>query len=84
MRMPFGVHRLIGRCHGFHTAGGSPLAPTIREQVHALGAPAIIPEASFETCRSFVSPKPDAFVNRKQQGHLLTENKATLSILTEL
>jgi hypothetical protein len=30
IRMPFGVHRLTGRRYGFHTADGSPLAPTMR------------------------------------------------------
>jgi hypothetical protein len=56
--MPFGVHRLTGRRYGFYTADGSPLAPTIREQIHALGAPETVPEAAFEAYRSFVSPQP--------------------------
>jgi hypothetical protein len=31
IRMPFGMHRLTGRCYGFHTADGFPLALTIRD-----------------------------------------------------
>jgi len=54
IRMPFGMHRLTGRCYGFYTADGSPLAPTIREQIYALGAPETVPEAAFEAYRSFV------------------------------
>jgi len=60
VRMPFGVHRLTGRCYGFYTADGSPLAPTVREQICALGAPETVPEAAFEAYRSFVSPRQAA------------------------
>lgn len=54
-RMPFGVHRLTGRRYGFYTADGSPLAPTIREQIQALRVPETVPEASFDIYRSYVS-----------------------------
>jgi len=54
IRMPFGVHRLTGRCYGFYTADGSSLAPTIREHLYTLRAPETVPEASFEAYRSFV------------------------------
>ena len=57
IRMPFGVHRLTGRCYGFYTADGSPLAPTLREQIHALQAPGTVPEAAFEAYRTFVPPQ---------------------------
>jgi hypothetical protein len=60
IRMPFGVHRLTGRCYGFYTADGSPVAPTMREQIYALKTPETIPEAAFEAYRSFVSPQPQA------------------------
>lgn len=55
IRMPFGVHRLTGCCYGFYTADGSPLAPTIRGQIHALRTPDTVPEAAHEAYRSFVS-----------------------------
>jgi hypothetical protein len=57
IRMPFGVHRLTGRRYGFYTADGSPLAPIIREQIYALGAPETVPEAAFEAYRSLVSSR---------------------------
>jgi hypothetical protein len=44
----FGVHRLTHRRYGFHTAGGSPLAPTIREQIRALKIPETVAEVTFE------------------------------------
>lgn len=62
IRMPFGVHRLIGRRYGFYTADGSPLAPTVREQIYALGAPETVPQAAFEAYRSFVSSRPTSGV----------------------
>jgi len=58
IRMPFGVHRLTGRCYGFYNADGSPLAPTIREQIFALRAPETVPGAAFDAYRSFVPPQP--------------------------
>ena len=58
IRMPFGVHRLTGRCYGFYTADGSLLAPTIREQIYALGTPETVPEAAFEAYRTLVSSQP--------------------------
>ncbi|GAF81305.1 unnamed protein product [marine sediment metagenome] len=59
IRMPFGVHRLTGRCYGFYTLDGSPLAPTIREQIYALGAPETVPEAALEAYQSsLVSSRP--------------------------
>jgi len=60
IRMPFGVHRLTGRCYGFYTADGSPLAPTLREQIYALRALEAVPQAAFEAYRSFVPPQPVA------------------------
>ena len=58
IRMPFGVHWRTGRRYGFHTVDGSPLAPTVREQIYALGAPETVPEPAFEAYRSFVSCRP--------------------------
>jgi D-arabinose 1-dehydrogenase-like Zn-dependent alcohol dehydrogenase len=36
------------------------LAPSSREQIHALKPPEIVPEAAFEAYRSFVPPQPAA------------------------
>jgi hypothetical protein len=83
IRMPFGVHRLTGRRYGFYTADGSPLAPTIREQIYALNTPEIVPEAAFEAYRSFVSPQPAAVTKPPEEltGTLSERIKASVSVL---
>lgn len=43
VRLPLGYHRLTGRRYHFITPDGGPLAPTIREQVRLLAAPAQVP-----------------------------------------
>ena len=43
IRIPFGVHRITGRRYGFITLDGKPLAPTIRQQIHAFSTPQTIP-----------------------------------------
>jgi len=48
IRMPFGVHRLASRRYGFYTVDGSPLAPSIREQIYALKTSETVPETDFE------------------------------------
>lgn len=42
MRLPFGVHRKSGQRYSFYKPDGQPLAPTLREQIHALRAPVTI------------------------------------------
>ena len=48
IRLPFGIHRKSGRRYGFYLPDGRPLAPTLREQVQALGTPETISKALFE------------------------------------
>jgi hypothetical protein len=48
MRLPFGVHRKSGKRYGFYLADGTPLAPTLREQIHALRAPESVSKAHWE------------------------------------
>jgi hypothetical protein len=84
IRMPFGVHRLTGRRYGFYTADGSPLALTVREQVYALKTPEIVPEATFEAYRSFVTPQPAATVAEPPEeltGTLSERIKASATVL---
>jgi hypothetical protein len=82
--MPFGVHRLTGRRHGFYTSDGSPLAPTKREQIYALKAPETVPEAAFEAYRSFVPPQPAAAVKEPPEeitGTLSERIKASMTVI---
>jgi hypothetical protein len=84
IRMPFGVHRLTGRRYGFYTLDGSPLAPSIREQIYALETPETVPEAAFEAYRSFVPPQPVAAVTEPPEeltGTLSERIKAKVTVL---
>jgi len=81
IRMPFGVHRLTGRRYGFYTADGVPLAPTLREQICALGTPETIPEPAFE---AFVPPRPAATVTEPPEdltGTVSERIKASVTVL---
>jgi hypothetical protein len=84
IRMPFGVHRLTGRRYGFYTVDGSPLAPTICEQIYALKTPETVPEAAFEAYRSFVPPRVAAAVTGPPEelaGTLSERIKASVTVL---
>jgi hypothetical protein len=85
IRMPFGVHRLTGQRYGFYTADGSPLAGSIREQIHALGAPETVPEVAFEAYRSFVPPEtveaPTEPPTAPERGPLSERIKASVTVL---
>ena len=52
IRMPFGIHRRSGKRYGFFSLDGSPLATTLREQLHILSNPQTVPEALFMYYRS--------------------------------
>lgn len=43
IRLPLGIHRKVGKRFGFVTVDGSPLAPSIREQVAVLADAAGVP-----------------------------------------
>jgi hypothetical protein len=84
IRMPFGVHRLTGRRYRFYTADGSPLAPTVREQICALRTPETVPEAVFDAYRSFVPPHPASAVTSLPEelaGTLSERIKAKVTVL---
>jgi hypothetical protein len=84
IRMPFGVHRLTGRRYGFYTSDSSPLAPTIREQIHPLKTSETVPEPAFEAYRSFV-PSRQAAISTEPPEELactLSERiKASVTVL---
>jgi hypothetical protein len=68
IRMPFGVHRLTGRRYGFYIPDGSPLAPTVREQIRVLEAPETVPEVAFEAYRSFASSRSAETISELQEA----------------
>jgi len=56
VRLPLGIHRVTGRRYSFITAKGTPLAPTVREQLRLLTAPSKVPSAFIETVLSRIPP----------------------------
>ena len=83
IRMPFGVHRLTGRRYAFYTPDGTPLAPTIREQICQLAAPGVVPEIAFESYRAFA---PELVVTATEPPAADTETvsgriKASMTVL---
>jgi len=84
IRMPFGVHWLTGRRYGFYTPEGSPLAPTIREQIYTLEAPETVPEAASEAYRSFVSSQSALMIREplaEPAGTVSEKIKASVTVL---
>jgi len=84
IRMPFGVHRLSGRRYGFYTTDGSPLAPTLREQIYSLENRETVPEAAFEVYRSFASSEPASVITEPLEaptGTVSERIKASVTVL---
>lgn len=74
IRMPFGIHKLSGERYGFFYPDGSPIAPTLGEQIHMLSAPQTVPDGAFESFLAYESSKQShAALNR------LSESTDTLS-----
>jgi len=48
VRLPLGIHRKTGHRYHFIHPDGSPLAPTIREQIRVLADPQLVTSAFFE------------------------------------
>ena len=84
IRMPFGVHRLVGRRYGFITPGGRHLAPTIRDQIQLFSAPQTVPEAAFEAYGSHVPAEPLPAVSapvEEPTGPLSERIKTSVTVL---
>lgn len=61
VRLPFGLHQKSGRRYGFYTPAGEPLAPTLNEQIHVLGAAETVQNGVFEHFAALapIEPKRD-------------------------
>ena len=82
IRMPFGVHRLTGRRYGFYAVDGTSLAPTIREQIFALGSPETVPKAAFEAYRaSAPATSANTELPEAPTGMVSERIKAAVSVL---
>jgi hypothetical protein len=63
---------------------GHPLAPTMREQVYALGAPETVPKAAFEAYRSFALPQPVTTLTEPLEEPASTVPERIKASVTEL
>lgn len=72
VRLPLGVHRLIGHRYHFITPTGEPLAPTIRDQIALLTNPKRVPESYITKVLSrapeLSKPSPTPPFKEKKQG----------------
>jgi hypothetical protein len=83
IRMPFGIHRRVGRRYGFYNHEGQPLAPTIREQIEVLSDPEKVSEALFMAYRSNTPLKPIKGIsgNRSNYTDIATQIKNRARVL---
>lgn len=59
IRLPFGIHKKSGRRYGFYFPDGTPLAPTLRDQLTVLGAAETVPKRLFELYAGYgAAPRP--------------------------
>jgi hypothetical protein len=84
IRLPFGVHRKSGQRYDFFTAAGTPLAPTLPEQILALSAPQTVPDTVFEAVLDWVSNKREKTVSASPEaatGTLSERIKNSVTVL---
>jgi hypothetical protein len=79
VRLPLGVHKLTGHRYHFITPDGSPLAPTIREQIQLLAAPARVPQAFIDQILSRAPVPKEVSPTQPFQVKLETDTSAPLS-----
>lgn len=58
IRMPFGIHRLSSHRYGFYHPDGTPLAPSIREQLRVLSAPQTVSKELLAHYQSLSPSEP--------------------------
>ncbi len=56
VRLPFGIHQKTGRRYHFIQVDGTPLAPTIREQIAILAHPKRVPQGFIDTVLATLPP----------------------------
>ena len=84
IRMPFGVHQLTVRRHGFYDKNGLPLGATFREQLYALWTPQFV-SAAFLKQHTVISSSetPETPPKRLQEPteHVSERIKAQVTVL---
>lgn len=87
VRLPLGVHRKTGKVYHFVDLAGSPLAPTIRDQIKLLGNPQRVPEVFIREITSIkedapIPPSPTFKKGVVSHHSSLSESlKSTISVL---
>lgn len=56
IRLPFGVHQKSGRRYGFYYPDGMLIAPAVRQQIHVLSSPQVVPGEVLEFFMRYVPP----------------------------
>ncbi|HUV53359.1 MAG TPA: CHC2 zinc finger domain-containing protein [Dehalococcoidia bacterium] len=83
IRLPFGVHRKSGGRYGFYLPDGQPLAPTLREQIAALGAPETLSKPVLDRFWDYVTETdrkaPQGPSEVPQRSRLLMDDDAPVS-----
>jgi hypothetical protein len=86
VRLPLGIHRKSGHRYHFVHPDGSPIAPTIRQQIALLADPIRVPQAFIEQVLTDIptalSPPSTAFpkVDRQPGKHLSERIKGSISV----
>jgi hypothetical protein len=86
VRLPLGIHRKNGRRYSFITGEGTPLAPTIREQVALLSAPQRVPQPFLDAVLARASdeqilfPTPSFTPQEITAGKVSERIKAAISV----
>ncbi|MFC2054777.1 CHC2 zinc finger domain-containing protein [Chloroflexota bacterium] len=84
IRMPFGIHKISRRRYNFYCPDGLPLVNPIKQQIHALSAPKIVPNEVLETYIPYLpsKSKTKAYSNSQDQKSTPSEQiKANISVL---
>jgi hypothetical protein len=68
IRLPFGVHRKSGRRYGFYLPDGEPLAPSLRQQIHALRVPQAVPEPLYQRFISYAPSGKETKAYERLEG----------------
>jgi len=84
IRCPFGIHRMTGTRYGFIAPNGTPLAPTIREQIYMLSSPQTVPEAIIKAYPTH-SPSSELSIlperNSEPSAMLSEKIKSSITVL---
>lgn len=86
VRLPLGIHKMSGKRYHFVNLDGTPLAPTIRDQIRIFANPQRIPQAFIDQVlerapkSANISPTPHFTLNPDTDGPVSERIKARISV----